>query len=422
MNPDQPPEGQAKPAAAAEAEPQRVLLHMPVDIRSMALVVLAVVAVLAVLRGASGFFIPVMIGLMFSYALSPVVNWFEKIRIPRAISAAVLILGILGGAGASVYSFSDDASQLVNSLPEGARKLRDVIRERSGKAETPLGTVQKAATQLEQAAEEAGAATPAGRGVQRVVIEKARFNIRDHLWSGTMGLVSLMGQVIVVTFLTYFLLLSGDTFRRKVVKIAGPSLSSKKITVQALDEITLQIQRYLLVQLVSSIAVGLVTGLAFWALGLNHVAVWAIAAAILNLVPYIGSAVVAGAAAMAGFVQFGNDQHGPRGGRGLARHPHHLGQPDRALAHQQGQQHERRGGVRLRAGLGLAVGLVGTAAGHPHHDGGQGRLRPRRRPQAGGRTARQLTRLQPVLRSAAAMPLIEMWMPRRARSSSLPDR
>ena len=91
-----------------------------------------------------------------------------------------------------------------------------------------------------------------------------------------MGLVSLMGQVVVVTFLTYFLLLSGDTFRRKVVKIAGPSLSSKKITVEALDEITQQIQRYLLVQLVSSIAVGLVTGLAFWSLGLNHVAVWAI--------------------------------------------------------------------------------------------------------------------------------------------------
>jgi predicted PurR-regulated permease PerM len=305
LNPDQPSEAKANPAPGAETEQQRLMLHMPVDIRSMALVVLAVVAVLAVLRGASGFFIPVMIGLMFSYALSPVVDWFEKIRVHRAISAAVLILGILGGAGASIYSFSDDASQLVDTLPEGARKLRDVIRARGGKAETPLGTVQKAATQLEQAAEEAGAATPPGRGVQRVVIEKARFNIRDHLWSGTMGLVSLVGQVVVVTFLTYFLLLSGDTFRRKVVKIAGPSLSSKKITVEALDEITQQIQRYLLVQLVSSIAVGLVTGLAFWALGLNHVAVWAIAAAVLNLVPYIGSAVIAGGAAMAGFVQFG---------------------------------------------------------------------------------------------------------------------
>ncbi len=64
----------------------------------------------------------------------------------------------------------------------------------------------------------------------------------------------------MVTFLTYFLLLSGDTFRRKLVKITGPSLSDKKITVQALDEITEQIQRYLLVQLATSVIVGVATG------------------------------------------------------------------------------------------------------------------------------------------------------------------
>jgi len=304
VNDDQPPPRQAEPVRA-EPEQPRVLLQMPVDVRSVALAVLAVIGVLAVLRGASAFFIPVMVGLLFSYALSPLVNALQRLRIPRAISAAVLILAILGAAGASVYSFSDDASQLVNSLPEGARKLRDAVRARTGRAGTPLVTVQKAATQLEQAAEEAGAATPPTRGVQRVIIEKARFNIRDHLWTGTVGLLSLVGQVIVVTFLTYFLLLSGDTFRRKLVKIAGPGLSSKKITVEALDEITLQIQRYMMVQLFSSIVVGMVTGLAFWALGLNHAGVWALAAAVLNLVPYIGSAVIAGAAAMVGFVQFG---------------------------------------------------------------------------------------------------------------------
>ena len=87
-----------------------------------------------------------------------------------------------------------------------------------------------------------------------MVIEKPRFDIRDHLWTGTIGLASLIGQIVVVTFLTYFLLLSGDTFRRKLVKITGPSLSEKKITVQALDEITVQIQRYLLVQLLASVA------------------------------------------------------------------------------------------------------------------------------------------------------------------------
>ena len=292
------------PLAADPEDPSHVLLHVPMHVRSVTLVVLTVLAVLATLKWAAAFFIPVMIGFMFSYALSPIVDALARLRIPRTISAAVLILGILGGAGASIYAFSADANQLVESLPEAARKLRDKMR-RTSSAETPLVTVQKAAVHLEQAAQDASAATPTARGVQRVVIEKPAFNIRDHLWSGTVGLASLIGQVVVVTFLTYFMLISGDTFRRKLVKITGPTLANKKITVQALDEITIQIQRYLLVQLVASIAVGITTGLAFWALGLKHAAVWGFAAGVLNLIPYIGSILVTGAAGTVAFLQFG---------------------------------------------------------------------------------------------------------------------
>ncbi len=287
-------------------DPSHVLLRVPVDVRSMSLVVLTVIAVLAVLRWASPFFIPLMLGFMFSYALSPLVDAGKRVGIPRALSAAVLILGILGGAAASVYSFSDDTNELIASLPAAAKKLGDAMHRKTGqKGGDTLGSVQKAAAQLEQAAQQASPSAPATRGVQRVVIEKPRFDIRDHLWSGTIGLASLIGQVVVVTFLTFFLLMSGDTFRRKMVKITGPTLTNKKITVQALDEITEQIQRYLLVQLLASVIVGVTTGLAFWAMGLKHAAVWGIAAGILNLIPYIGSIVVTGAAALVAFLQFG---------------------------------------------------------------------------------------------------------------------
>ncbi|NKE68947.1 AI-2E family transporter [Ramlibacter sp. RBP-2] len=296
----------AAPLAADPEDPSHALLHVPVNVRSMSLVMLAVLASLAILHWAAAFFIPVMVGFLFSYALSPIVDWLERWRVPRAVSAAVLILGILGGAGASLYSFSDDANELVGSLPQAARKLRDSLKSHNGRQESALGTVQKAAAQLEQAAKEASPATPTARGVQRVVIEKPAFDLRDYLWSGTLGLASLIGQITVVTFLTYFLLLSGDTFRRKLVKITGRTLSDKKITVQALDEIHGQIQRYLLVQLFASLLVGVTTALAFWALGLEHAAVWGFAAAILNLVPYIGSVLVTGAAGLIAFVQFGS--------------------------------------------------------------------------------------------------------------------
>ena len=94
--------------------------------------------------------------------------------------------------------------------------------------------------------------------------------------------------------------------RTLLLKLAGPWLSSKKITLQALDEITGQIQRYLQVQLLTSALVGVLTGLALWAMGLENAAVWGIAAGVLNLVPYVGSLVTAVASAMVGFLQFGS--------------------------------------------------------------------------------------------------------------------
>jgi predicted PurR-regulated permease PerM len=294
----------AAPVAADPDDPSHALLHVPLQVRSATLIVLAVLLVVATLKWASAFFIPLMLGLLLSYALSPIVDALQRARVPRWLSAGLLIVGLLVGAGASVYAFADDANALVDSLPEAAEKVRDAIRKRASKG-APLDTVQKAAQQLEQAAAEAGPRTAPARGVQRVVIEKPQFDIREHLWTGTLGLASLIGQVVVVTFLTFFLLLSGDTFRRKLVKIAGPELSSKKITVQALDEITEQIQRYLLVQVLASIIVGVATGLAFWALDLKHAGVWGFAAGVLNLIPYIGSAVITGAAALVAFLQFG---------------------------------------------------------------------------------------------------------------------
>jgi predicted PurR-regulated permease PerM len=103
-----------------------------------------------------------------------------------------------------------------------------------------------------------------------------------------------------------FLLASGDTFRRKMVKLAGPRLSQKKITIQALDEISMQIQRYLLVQLATSVVVGTATGIAFYALGLHNAAVWGVAAGVTNLVPYLGAVFVGLGSAAVGFIQFDN--------------------------------------------------------------------------------------------------------------------
>jgi predicted PurR-regulated permease PerM len=305
--PSQPYDGDPGSATTVSepVEPQRVLLHMPVNVRNVSLAILATLASVFMLRWASAVFIPLMVGILFSYGLSPVVDWLALRQIPRALSAALLVLGIVFGFGATMYSLSDDAGKLVESLPLAANKLRDTARLHFMQKDNTLASMQKAATQLEQAAEETNRAAPLGRGVQRVQIEKTKFNIKDYLWTGTLGLLAMLGQIGMVAMITFFLMASGDTFRRKLIKIAGPTLSRKKITLQALNEIHDQIQRYMMVQIFTSGLVGVATWLCFLAVGLENAAVWGIAAGVLNLVPYIGNVLITAGSAMVGFLQFG---------------------------------------------------------------------------------------------------------------------
>jgi predicted PurR-regulated permease PerM len=303
---DGPAPGKAALDESAVPEQPRVLLHMPVDVRSASMAVVALMLGLYTLHWAAAVVIPLLLGLMFSYALSPAVDALERWRVPRWIGAALLVLTVVGGIGWTGYSLADDTAEFFETLPNAAQKLRQLLKDGQSTREGPLDRMQKAGTQLEQAADENASTTPAmAKGVTQVQIVRARFNIQDHLWTGTLGLVGFAGQALVVCLLTYFLIASGSTFRRKMVHIAGPTFSQKKITVQALDEINEQIQRYLLVQVLISAVTGLATWFAFLWLGLEHAAVWGIAAALLNLVPYIGPLIVSAASSLVALLQFG---------------------------------------------------------------------------------------------------------------------
>jgi predicted PurR-regulated permease PerM len=282
------------------------VLRTPVDVSSVSLAVLATLAVIFALQWAQAVFIPLMLGVMISYALSPLVNVMEKWHVPRVLGAAVLLLAIVGGSGYAVYSLSDDAAKLIESLPKAAQKLRQAqVKERGA----PVGAMEKvqiAATQIENAAIESGSPAPAApKGVTRVQVERPHLIIKDYLWMGTKGAIGFAGQLSMVLFLAYFIMVSGKTFRRKMVKITGPSLSKKKITLRVLTEITGQIQRYLMVQLFISILVGVLTWLAFLWIGLENAAIWGIAAGVFKTIPYLGSIVIAAGTALVAFLQFG---------------------------------------------------------------------------------------------------------------------
>jgi predicted PurR-regulated permease PerM len=280
------------------------MVGSPVGVRNLSLTILAAIAVTFTLVQAQDFLIPLVLGLLISYALDPIVTWLAARRLPRALSAAIVMLSLTAIGGFGIYALRDQASAIVDRLPQAAQRLRSVIvRHQSG--DSAIGQVQKAADAIERTATQASTPSPAPRGVMRVQIEEPPLRVRDYLWWGSAGALALLGQLVAVFFLVYFQLVSGDLFKRKLVRISGPTLTRKKVTVQILDEINLQIERFLLVQVFTSVVVGLATWLVFLWLGLEQAAMWALFAGLFNSIPYFGPVVVTGSVFVVGFLQWG---------------------------------------------------------------------------------------------------------------------
>ena len=267
--------------------------------------VVALVAVLFLLQYARDVFIPlVLAGLMF-YALDPVVDWLQKLKVHRVLGAALVLLTLVGGTAWTAYSVRDEALKVVEDLPKAARNLRAALRSDQGAPESAIGKLQRAATEIDKTTAEAIPPPPAPQGVVRVQVEEPTLRATQFVRWGTTQIVSMVSQALMVLLLAFFLLVADDLLKRKLLKNFGTSLSRKKITLQILDQIGTQIGRFLLVQLLTSVLVAVVTGLALWRLGLQQAMFWGIAAGVLNSIPYMGPLIVTASLGMVGFMQFG---------------------------------------------------------------------------------------------------------------------
>jgi predicted PurR-regulated permease PerM len=284
--------------------PATVAAPAATNVRTLALTVIAVIATVLALQYAQSMIIPVVLGVLISYALEPIVALLVRARLPRWLAAAIVLLALTGACGWLLYGLRTEVGAIVEQLPDAARRVRRMVENDRPKPTIAIEQVQKAATELEKAAT-AAAPPPSPPGVQHVQVDPPPFNVADYLAWGSIGVATAIGQLLLILFLVYFLLVSGDLYRRKMVKIAGPSLSKKKVTVQILLEIDRQIEAFLLVQLFTSTIVAAATWLAFRALGLEQAGVWGVLAGIFNSIPYFGPVLVTGGTALVAFLQFG---------------------------------------------------------------------------------------------------------------------
>lgn len=292
-----------QPSVQENGEVEPMVIRMPVDIRSVALSIIAGVGLVLFLQYAQAVLIPIVLGALIFYALDPIVDGLEAWRVPRAIGAALVLILLSTGTGYGLWSLRDDAMAVVEDLPRAAAQVRTTLRDGSRREPGAIDKIQEAAKEIDKTAVVAtGTVTTDPGGIQRVQVVQP-FRASDYLAWGSMGAIALAGQAVMILFLSYFLLVADDLYKRKLVRIA-PTLSKKKITVQIVDEIGKQIERFMFVQVLTSLLVGVATSIALWSIGLQQPVIWGLAAGILNSIPYFGPLIVTGGLMLIGYLQF----------------------------------------------------------------------------------------------------------------------
>jgi predicted PurR-regulated permease PerM len=302
----EPSDAALAPTPGAPGEPAPVVVDTPVGVTGITLTVLTALVVIFMLQYMQSVLIPFVIGILVAYGLEPFVSALARIRVPRSIGAALVLIAVVATLGVGLYALSGQILDIVSQIPQAAQRLQQRVKARGRHGDSAIDQVQKAATELQktaQVATETGAAEDK-TAVTKVQVVEPAFDANSYLYAGGVNLAGGIGQGAVILFLVYFFLVTGNLYKKKIVKIAGPALWQKKLTVEILDEINAQIANFIRVQLFTSAVVAAVTIAALWYFGVRQFIIWGLLAGIFNSIPYLGPLLVTAGLGVVTFMQF----------------------------------------------------------------------------------------------------------------------
>lgn len=232
-------------------------------------------ALLATAYVAGEIVLPLVFAFTLKLLLQPLVRIFERLHVPRVLAALLIILALIGTIVGLGTAISGPAAAWAAKLPEGIPRLQ----ERLSFLRTPISALQHFLQQIENIG--ATGARQAGTG------PLGGAALIGTLFAGTRSFAS--GLFTTLLFL-YFLLISGDTFLRRIVEIL-PKFSSKRQAVDISQQIESDISAYLLTITIMNAAVGVATAVVMWLTGVGDPVLWGTVAFLLNYAPILGPTV-----------------------------------------------------------------------------------------------------------------------------------
>ncbi|MXQ12193.1 AI-2E family transporter [Microvirga makkahensis] len=243
-------------------------------------------------------FIPFALAVLLSFALTPLVNWLRRFRLPRiaAVIVAVTLAFILIAGIAFVVG--RQLIQLANNLPAYQTTITQKIRSLQQSAPGG-GVVEKVTTTIEDLGKEiSGDKTKPvqpkpGPGTESAPQEPVTVRLEAPQARPLEIIRTVIGPLLaplatagLVVIFVIFVLLEREDLRDRFIKLAGAGDLQK--STQAINDAAARVSRYLLMQLVVNLTYGIPIGVALYFIGVPNAVLWGLLAAVLRFIPYLG--------------------------------------------------------------------------------------------------------------------------------------
>lgn len=248
----------------------------PLSVRR-ALLALVVIAAGFTLYLMASFLLPIMVAGMLALLLAPAVGALVRLRIPQPLGAGIVLLAVLAFLGVVGMHVTAPVQKWIETAPRELKRLERKIDTLM----RPVTAVREATEKVTEIANKDASPNPR----REVVVEKAAAGTALNVT------VDTVITVLSAVMLLYFLLASGDLLLRKLV-VLMPEREDKRRTIGILRAIQKEIGSYFATITLVNIALGTVSGLALWALGMPTPVVWGAAIALLNFLPYLGPLII----------------------------------------------------------------------------------------------------------------------------------
>jgi predicted PurR-regulated permease PerM len=265
IGPDDSPVDTADPATAASGP----LPSNPLVLLQAAQFILLLIGALYLTRA---IVLPIVLAILLKLLLQSGVRRLERIYVPRAIAALVMITILFVTLVSMGTALSGPAHDWVAKLPEGLPRLRERLSFVSGSVESVQRFLQNAESYISVTTSQAAPSAPVSSGLSEL------------LFAGTASFASGLFMTVIILF---FLLMSGDLFLRRFVEVL-PRFRDKRAAVMITQQIESNISAYLKTITIMNALVGIATAVMTWAMGLDNPVLWGVLAFFLNYIPVIG--------------------------------------------------------------------------------------------------------------------------------------